>query len=289
MEHTFSTPGLVDLTVQNEIGSVTVVARPTDTTSVRLEAETPEGEELVRRTTVECRPKSRGHAVVVKVPRSGGRRFLRRDGIAITIEVPEGGHVAVATASADVEVNGPIGSADFAAASGEISADDVAGEVVAKSASGAVTLGDVGELRVHTSSGDLRCSRVAGRALVNSASGDVEIGAAGDRVEVTTASGSARLGELGAGARVVGVSGDVRVLALADGDLSIRLVSGNVTVGVAEGVALHVDAASMSGHVHSDIPLDEAPRGGSRGTTVDITVRSVSGSIEIERALQQVA
>jgi DUF4097 and DUF4098 domain-containing protein YvlB len=161
--------------------------------------------------------------------------------------------------------------------------------VVAKSASGAVTLGDVGELRMHTSSGDLRCSRVGGRALVHSASGDVEIGAAGDRVEVTTASGSARLGELGAGARVVGVSGDVRVLALAEGELHVRLVSGNVAVGVAEGVALHVDAQSMSGHVHSDIPLDDAPRGGSHGTTVDITVRSVSGSIEIERALPQVA
>ena len=289
MERTFSTPGLVDLTVQNEVGHVSVDARPTDTTTVRLEARTPEAEELIRRATVECRPKSRGHAVVVKMPRWGGVRFLRRNGVAITVVVPEGGHVAVATASADVDVTGSIGSADFATASGEISADDVAGEVVAKSASGAVTLGEVGELRVHTSSGDLRCSKVEGRTAFSTASGDVEIGAAGDRVEVKTASGNVRLGELADGARVVGVSGDVRVLALEEGELYVRLVSGNVAVGVAEGVDLHVDAETLSGHVHSDIALDEAPRGGRRGTAVDITVRSVSGGIEIERAVEQVA
>jgi DUF4097 and DUF4098 domain-containing protein YvlB len=278
----------VDVTVQNEVGHVAIAATETETTTVRLEAETPGAQELIQRAVVECRSKGRGHALVVKVPRWGGMRFVRRNGVAITIEVPEGGHVAVATASADVDVTGSIGSADFATASGEISADDVAGEVVAKSASGAVTLGEVGELRVHTSSGDLRCSRVQGRALFNTASGDVEIGAAGDRVDVKTASGNARLGALAAGARVVSVSGDVRVLALEEGELHVRLVSGNVAVGVAEGVDLHVDAETMSGHVHSDIPLDDAPRQGRRGTTADITVRSVSGGIEIERALETV-
>jgi len=289
MEHTFSTPGQVDLVVQNEVGHVSIVAHPADETIVRLEAETPGAEELVQRTTVECRPKGRGHAVIVKVPRWGGMLFLRRNGIAITVTVPEGGHVAAATASADIEVTGSIGSADFSTASGDISADAVAGEVVAKTASGAITLGDVGELRVHSSSGDLRCSKVEGQAVFSTASGDVEIGAAGDRVDVKTASGHARLGDLAAGARIVGVSGDVRVLAIGQGDLHVRSVSGNVAVGVSDGVDLHVDLETLSGHVQSEIPLDEAPQAGRRGAKVDITVRSVSGSIDIERALEQVA
>jgi hypothetical protein len=43
--------------------------------------------------------------------------------------------------------------------------------------------------------------------------------------------------------------------------------------------------------VYSDIPLDDAPHRGSgeRSSKVEISVRSVSGSIEIERALEQVA
>jgi len=292
MEHTFSTPAPVHLVVHNEVGHVGVTAQPTETTTIRLEAETQEAEALVERAVVECRPKGQTHEVVVKIPRWGGIRFFRRNGVSITVVVPGGSDVAVATASADIEVTGAVGSADFATASGEASADDVAGDVVAKTASGAITLGEVGgRLRVHTSSGDLHCSRVRGRTEFSTASGDVEIGAAEDRVEVKTASGAARLGDLAAGARIVGVSGDVRVLAIEEGDLHVRLVSGNVSVGVAEGVEVHVDAETVSGQVYSDIALDDAPQAGraERGAKVDISVRSVSGSIEIERALEQVA
>ena len=41
----------------------------------------------------------------------------------------------------------------------------------------------------------------------------------------------------------------------------------------------------------SDIPLDEAPplQRSEEGAKVEISARSVSGSIEIERALEQVA
>jgi hypothetical protein len=42
--------------------------------------------------------------------------------------------------------------------------------------------------------------------------------------------------------------------------------------------------------VHSDIPLEHAPaRGGRPETRVDLSVRSVSGNVEIGRALEHVA
>ena len=292
MERTFSTPAPVELVVHNEVGHVSVAAEATQTTTVRLEAETPEAEQLIERAEVECRPKGGTHRVIVKVPRWGGIRFFRRNGVRITIVVPQGSDVEAATGSADVEVTGDVGSADLATASGEASADGVAGDVVAKTASGAITLGNVGgDLRVHTASGDVRCSQVQGRTVCNTASGDIEIGAAGGRVEIKTASGGARLGDLSAGARIDGVSGDVRILAIEQGALRVRVVSGNVSIGVAEGVDLHVDAVSVSGHVSSDIPLGDAPvaAASDRSAKVEILVQSVSGSIEIERALEQVA
>jgi hypothetical protein len=72
----------------------------------------------------------------------------------------------------------------------------------------------------------------------------------------------------------------------------VRSVSGDVTVGVVKGVELHVDVETASGEVHSDIPLTEAP--GVGGATrpearVDLSVRSVSGNVEIGRALEHVA
>ena len=95
------------------------------------------------------------------------------------------------------------------------------------------TVGAVGgDLKVQTASGDLRCSSVAGRAVFTTASGDIEVGAAAGQVEVKATSGDVRLGELAHGARVTNVSGDVRVLAIDEGRLHVRSVSGNVVVGV---------------------------------------------------------
>ena len=80
------------------------------------------------------------------------------------------------------------------------------------------------------------------------------------------------------------------MLALGEGALQIRSVSGDVAVGVAKGVDLHVDVETASGSVHSDIPLDDVPSAGARPETrVDLSVRSVSGNIEIGRALEHVA
>jgi DUF4097 and DUF4098 domain-containing protein YvlB len=290
MEKTFPTPQPVYLVVENGSGYVAVSAQETDTSTVLLEAETPNAEDLVERAIVECRPKGGRQLLVVKLPKAQGLRFLRHNAVMVRVTVPEGSDVSVATASADVEVTGPVADVNLATASGDVSADDVGGEVLAKSASGNITVGNVGgELRVHTASGDLRCSSVAGRTTFSTASGDVEIGSAGDRVDVKTTSGNARLGELARGARITGVSGDVRVLAIAAGSLRVRSVSGNVAVGVVPGVDLEVDVETMSGSVQSDIPLDKAPGDRRGGARVEISVRNVSGDVAIEHALEQVA
>ena len=66
-------------------------------------------------------------------------------------------------------------------------------------------------------------------------------------------------------------------------------MSGDVSVGVARGVDLHVDVETMSGSVNSEIPLDDAPGSARRDDRVDLSVRSVSGNVDIARALEQVA
>ena len=75
--------------------------------------------------------------------------------------------------------------------------------------------------------------------------------------------------------------------ALSEGALHVRSVSGDVAVGVAKGVDLHVDVETASGIVHSEIALHDAPEPGRRPETrVDLSVRSVSGNVEIGRALE---
>ena len=278
------------LVVENDVGLVAISARVGATTTVSVEAETPGAEEIVERTLVECRPVGGRHLVVVKVPHWRGKRFVRRYGVFVRITLPEGSDVTAGTASADIEVVGQVGTADLTSGSGDIATDDVAADLRAKTASGQITLGNVGgELRAQSASGDLRCSSVAGTASFATASGDLEVGAARGRVDVKASSGSVRLGELSHGARVVNVSGDVRVLTLGEGTLHVRSVSGNVSVGVASGVDLHVDVETLSGAVHSDISLEDVPAPARGNTRVELSVRSVSGNVAIERGLEQVA
>ncbi len=291
MHRTFETPGRVRLVVENDAGLVTITARESGTTTVSIEADTPGAEELVERSVVECRPTGGVHLVVVKVPHARGKRFIRRDPVSVRVELPEGSDVRAATGSADIEVIGSIEAADVNSGSGDITTDDVAADIRAKTASGNITVGNIGgELRAHTASGDLRCSGVMGSAVFATASGDLELGAAHGRVDIKGSSGSVRLGELAHGARVSNVSGDVRVLALGEGTLHVRSVSGNVSVGIATGVELHVDVETVSGAVLSDIPIEAAPQPTTRREArVELSVRSVSGNVAIERAFEQVA
>jgi DUF4097 and DUF4098 domain-containing protein YvlB len=284
MQRNFATPGKVRVVVENEVGLVVITAREAATTEVNLEANSAGAEELVAAATVEEQASGSGQVIRVRIPHKHGMKFVRRNGVTVRIDMPRDGDVDVATASADVELNGPVGEAVVKTASGEITADDASGDLRAKSASGDISVGSVtGDVRLHSISGDVRAVRVDGQAHVTTTSGDIEVGSAANRAEVRSTSGDVRLGDVAGDSTIVGVSGSVRVLSYAAGAMQIRAVSGDITVGVAQGVNLSVDAETLSGSVRSDIPLGQEPTT-SGGPEVAITARNVSGDVLVERA-----
>ena len=79
-------------------------------------------------------------------------------------------------------------------------------------------------------------------------------------VEVKATSGNVRLGDLvrrGQDRRTSPAT--CGCLASTEGNLHVRSVSGDVAVGVAGGVDLHVDVETVSGAVRSEIPLHDTP------------------------------
>jgi hypothetical protein len=295
MEQTFATPRRVLVFVHNEVGLTAITAHPEGaahpegTSHVSLTADSPGGRELVDRSTVECRSHGGCDTVVVRVPRVHGMKFIRRNGVTVRVDVPEGSDVRVVSASAEVELNGILGRTNVKTASGALTADDVT-DLRAKTASGDIDVGTVGgALRMQSASGDLRCVRVDGPASVTTASGDVEVGSAGEQTDVRVTSGDVRLGDVSGDVKVAAVSGYVHVLSVAEGNTHIRSVSGKVEVGIARGATLRVDAESMSGTVHSDIPLDDSPTGApGDAPRISLTLRSVSGDLLITRGLEAI-
>ena len=96
-----------------------------------------------------------------------------------------------------------------------------------------------------------------------------------------TVSGNAILGQVDGDLDAEATSGDLRVGPLWRGVARLSSVSGDVTVSVARGTLLAVDASSVSGRSRSEIPLDAEP--GSEGSILELRLRTVSGDIEIRR------
>ncbi|HWE65133.1 MAG TPA: DUF4097 family beta strand repeat-containing protein [Acidimicrobiales bacterium] len=276
--------------VQNGVGLVSITARPGATTEVSLEAHTEGADELIERAVVECRPAGDRQVLVVKVPQRHGMKFSRRNAVTVRIETPPGTDIDISTASADIELNGSLGEANVKTANGDLNADEIDGDLLVKTASGDFSIDTVkGNLHMQSASGDIRAGRVGGRTSCSTASGDVEVGSAAGRVEVRSSSGDVRLGHVVGDVKIVGVSGDVRVLSYASGNLQVRAVSADITIGIAPGVTFGIDAESMSGTVRSDIPLNDSPGGRGGPPQVVIGARSVSGDVLVERAVEAFA
>jgi DUF4097 and DUF4098 domain-containing protein YvlB len=290
MERTFETPGHVRAVIDNAVGRVSLTAMEGTTTSVTLIADTPEAEELVERATVECIAVGNGHELRVKIPNRHGRRFIRRNGVMVRVGVPVSTDVIVATASANVDLTGPLGDVTVKTANGDVDADGRMGRVDAMTASGDVVIGQAdGPVKLKSASGDFRVSQSDGAVSAATASGAVEIGAVTGRLEVRCTSGDVRLGHVEGDAKVVAVSGDIRLSAFVAGRLHVRTVSGDVAVGIVPGATLSVDAESMSGTVRSDIPLGDMPVRLDGAREAHVTARSVSGEVIIERAVDALA
>jgi hypothetical protein len=170
----------VDLQVRTLAGKVRVLAVPTQTATVTLDAR----ERVLAATRVEF---DHGALSVVAPNRLGlgGHASLN-----VTVQLPEGSSCLVHGASADVGCTGELSALDVHTASGDVSAERVSGLARVVTASGDVHLGTAAEAKVETASGDVRIEQAGGAVNVRTASGDVRIAeTSGGQAEVKSSSG----------------------------------------------------------------------------------------------------
>jgi DUF4097 and DUF4098 domain-containing protein YvlB len=218
------------------------------------------------RARVEAVQRGGHHEIRVAIPkREGGLLSLgRQPSIAVEARCPAGCDIDIDSSSTDVDLSADCGTVTMKTASGDLTAARVAALSVT-SASGDVEVDAVErDLSVKTASGDIDARGVGGIVAVNSVSGDVHLGRADGTVTIGT------------------VSGDAAIDALSGGGLRANAVSGDIVVGVAQGLRLWIDAQSVSGSMRSDLELGEGA--GGEGDTVELRIRTVSGDVHIRRA-----
>lgn len=164
-----------------------------------------------------------------------------------------------------------------------------------ESISGPVSVGDVdGQAQINSISGSLRIGDIGGHAKINSISGPLKVGQVRGELVIQSVSGSAEIERVAGRFSATSISGSfsATIDRLEESGISIRSVSGEVTLKFAEEINADLTATSISGRVElrlanvvKDIstgPSDTRARIGRGGPPILIT--SVSGTVRIDRS-----
>jgi hypothetical protein len=257
---TFECSGPITANIATGSGDVTIGASETSTIEVTLSVKDAGmahllDEALVKfdaqKQVLEVRSRTHDSMSAVRGLKSVIRHSnwfdFGESGPDVHIALPEGSTVEVATASGETDIIGNLASASVASASGGVRVAD-----------------EVGSLDMKTASGDVTTAKVRERLTCHSASGNVRCEGVGAKTKIRTASGS------------------VRLIAEVSSEISVQTVSGNVSVTVARGLEVDVDATSISGRLSSTMPLDSAEGGSTNSDVVSISAKTVSGNVSID-------
>jgi DUF4097 and DUF4098 domain-containing protein YvlB len=276
-QHEFSTSEPIRLDIQNDSGDIEIKALPVEQSRIVVTANNSAAEKAVDETVVTLSPD--GRLITVRPPH--GWKLGQTASLRIQAQVPVGSSVAVDVGSGDIAVRGRVGDVQARTGSGDVSAEEVGGEARVNTGSGDITLADVaGPATAATGSGDVTFGDVAGPATANTGSGDVSVRSAA-QLKSRTGSGDITIatasGDVGAH---VG-SGDISIGCVSAGRVRAETASGDVSVGIAPGVVAKLDVSTVTGHIGSELDVDDvAPD----GDVVDVYLRSVTGDVRLHRA-----
>lgn len=256
----FDTPEPIRLRVGLAAGRVELTASPVAVTTVELTAEDARAADRLDDVRIE----RNGNEFAINVLESLFGLGRRRGRFAVRVSLPEGSAVHANLVAADLRTLGRLDTVHAETASGDVQLDDVTGDV-----------------KVSTASGQVAVQRLGG-GVVRSGSGHIALHDTGGEVNVHTASGGIMIGRAHGSVRARTASGDIAIKAAERGVLEINSASGDVTVGVAQGVGVWLDISTMSGDTHSDLAIgDSAP---AAGYGLQLTARTMSGNVQIHRA-----
>lgn len=260
-KHSFPIDGPINLLVRIGHGSVSVdTADDLDAATVDIEAGKNAGD-LLDQTVVMMS----GRTLTVAAPRQGGifdlPLFGRRGGRSLDVKVvvPTGTAVKISTVTAPITVVGRVGGADLAFGAAEAGLRHVEGDLRLRYGSGTARVVQVsGSVELRSGSGSASFGEIGGALNAGCGSGDLEVHVIRGAVRSRCGSGTARLGEV-------------------HGDVDLATGSGGLEIGLPTGVSARLDVHSGSGHVSSELPIEDKPT----STTDVITVRAKTGSGDV--------
>lgn len=223
------------------------------------------GDDLPAQAVRDTMITKQGQRVIVRGPKATP---LRGVPLGVVVLAPPGSAVAVRVGSADARISGTTGRCAVDSGSGDISVERTDGPAKVRSGSGSIRVGTAAEaLSARTGSGDIEISALHGGAEVHTGSGDVWIG---------TVQGS--------GLKAKGGSGGFTIADAASGELELTTGSGDLRIGIRNGVVAELDLSTGSGRARSDLPVSDSAAPADAEAVVRVRGRTGSGDAVVTRA-----
>jgi len=275
----YETPGPIEVDIDLGVGYVEVIASDRADAVAEISPTKPgrSGDvSLAREATVSFE----AGRLRVFVPRRLNL-FGRSDSVDVRVEVPTGSRAVIGTVYGSVRTRGVLGDCRITAKYGNVSADAV-GDLVLDSPYGTIEIAEVaGRFDATVGHGQVRVGRVGGDARLRGSHGTIELGTSAGEVDVAT-SGALTIDRALGDVTARSAHGAIRIREVTGG--SIRLENGyaEVEVGVPDGVAAWIDAASAHGAVRNELTPD--PEAAATDRSVELRLRADWADVIIRRA-----
>lgn len=277
---TFDTAKPVHATVTLELGSLRITASDRADTVVDVRPTTATRQADVR-AAEQTRVEYASGRLSVKAPKER-TLFRKSPSVDVEIELPEGSHVHVTTAMADVTTAGRLGECEVKASAGDIRVEWV-GSARLHTQYGQVMADRVdGTADVTTASGAVRLGTVDGSAVIKNSNGPVEVDEVTGELRVKTSNGLVTIGRAHADVNVKAAHGAIRVAEVTRGSVVLETGMGALDIGVSEGTAAWLDVHTKVGAVRQSLGSSEGPTDSSE--KVQLRGRTGGGDIRIQRA-----
>jgi DUF4097 and DUF4098 domain-containing protein YvlB len=283
VEHAFDVSATGTLEIDTDVGSIRVRTSDAPRVEVRVERLNAKSQEL----KVDFSQQGDTVRVTGDLPsHEGGNYQVRFD-----VTVPRTFSLDLQTSGGSVSVDDLDGEVRAQTAGGSLQFGRMGGRVWGRTAGGSIQLENSrGDADLNTAGGSIDVGDVSGAVRVKTAGGSIHIGRAEGTVDAHTSGGSVRIEEsVGAvSASTSGGSIKAYISRQPTGDSELETSGGEVTVQLADGIGLNVEANGGDGGVRSDFPIDgrteseHSLRGALGGGGPRLYVRSSSG-VDIER------
>ncbi|MEU5162502.1 DUF4097 family beta strand repeat-containing protein [Streptomyces sp. NPDC020875] len=277
----FETPKPITVTIDMGVGDVQIVAEDRTDTVVEVRP-TDESDASDVKAAEQAGVDFADGVLVITTPKTKKLEFSRKTrSVDVSIVLPLGSRVRGEAEAADLRGTGRLGECGYKTAVGHVQLDEV-GPLRLKTGGGHLTVRRVdGDADVDTGTGRIRIGEVEGAAVAKNSNGRTDIGTVAGTARIRCANGDISVDRaLGDRTEAETANGSVRIGEVVRGTVALKAATGDLEIGIGEGVPARLDLSTGFGRVNNMLEsVSESADGG-----VDVQGKTSYGDITVHRA-----